>query len=459
MITARRLRRQLTLLTGDLVCVVLSVFVASLIRFGPPSFFLVNFKTVTVLCCLIFLTLFYVADLYNPQRRGLELATTGLIGFCVGLGTVIVTLTFYFVPRWKLGRGIFLLIVLVTPVLVLAWRMVWFRFQQAVGQQIRVSVIGGGEAAEEVRDIIARQSGEFLPVELSQIPADDQTNGPNSGRQESIKSALRTAITNSQTDVVVVTSPLEQTRGDLVRMLIEARFSGLSVFDAPTFIQSTTGKLPVEYLNDGWFITASGFRLFQGGVVRVKRLSDLVLASVGLLICSPLIILAAVLLILFSHGPVFYSQERVGLNGRLFRLVKFRSMAVGAEEVASPTWAGENDPRVDRIGSFLRAYHLDELPQLINILKSEMSFVGPRPERPFFVEKLEQIIPYYRLRHSVRPGLTGWAQVNYQYGASVEDALEKLKYDLFYIQHVSLFLDTKILLKTIRTVLTRKGSR
>ncbi len=459
MITTRRLRRQLTLLTGDLVCVALSVFVASLIRFGPPRIFLANYKTVTVLCCLIFITLFYVADLYNPQRRGLELATTGLIGFCVALGTVIVTLTFYFIPRWRLGRGIFLLIVLVTPVLVLAWRMVWFRFQQAVGQKIRVSVIGGQEAAEEVRGVIGEQSAEFRIVELLQGGADGEGNGPLSAAEQGLKVALKKAIANSQTDVIVVTSPLRELSGEVASTLIDARFSGLTVCDTPAFIQFATGKLPVEYLNDGWFLTAEGFSLFKGSVVRVKRLADLVLAGIGLLVCSPLMVFVAVLLKLFSSGPVFYRQERVGLNGQVFRLVKFRSMALGAEEAAGPSWAGENDPRVDRIGSFSRAFHLDELPQLINIFEGEMSFVGPRPERPFFVQKLEHIIPYYRLRHSVRPGLTGWAQVNYQYGASVEDALEKLKYDLFYIQHVSLFLDIKILLKTIRIVLTRKGSR
>ncbi len=446
-------------MTGDLVCVVLSVFVVSLIRFGVPTIFLSDFKTVTCLCCLIFITLFYVADIYNPQRSRLDLTTAGLVAICVMLGTVAVALTFYFVPRWRLGRGIFLLIVSVTPILVLAWRIVWFRFHQGVGQKIRVCVIGGGKVTEEVTGIIAQHPSEFHCVGILQNGTNEWANGQDVTGQQSLIFELKKAVANLQTDVIVVSSPLGELAGDLTGTLIEARFSGLTVFDAPTFIQSATGKLPVEHLNDGWFLTAGGFRLFNGSIVRLKRLADLVLAFVGLVICSPLLVLVTLALKPRSWGSLLYSQERVGLKGRVFQLIKFRSMAEGAEETAGPIWAEENDPRVNRLGRFLRAFHLDELPQLVNILKGEMSFVGPRPERPFFVERLEKVIPYYRLRHSVRPGLTGWAQVNFHYGSSFQDAVEKLKYDLYYVQHVSLLLDLTILLKTIRIVLMRKGRR
>ncbi len=219
-----------------------------------------------------------------------------------------------------------------------------------------------------------------------------------------------------------------------------------------------SGKLPLDYMDGLWFLNAQGFRFFESNIaVRVKRLLDLGLALALLLVTAPLTPLIALGIKLSSKGPVFYTQERVGLKGQVFRLFKFRTMSVGAD--AAGHWTQKNDPRVFPFGRLLRLTRLDELPQLINVLKGDMSFVGPRPESLVLVKLYRSAIPYYNLRSAVRPGLTGWAQINYPYGSSVEDAVEKLKYDLHYIQHLSLLFDIQIVLKTFRTVLGRLGSQ
>jgi exopolysaccharide biosynthesis polyprenyl glycosylphosphotransferase len=219
-----------------------------------------------------------------------------------------------------------------------------------------------------------------------------------------------------------------------------------------------TGKIALENLRPSWLIFSEGFKKSRGQRV-VKRTMDVVLAAIGLVLAAPLILIVAMLTKLTSRGPVLYRQDRVGQHGRVFKVLKFRSMREDAEKETGAVWAARNDSRITPFGGFLRQTRIDELPQLWNILCGQMSLVGPRPERPEFVADLTQQIPFYGQRHTVRPGLTGWAQVRYTYGASVEDAMEKLQYDLFYIKNLSASLDLFILAKTIKTVLTRKGAQ
>lgn len=240
--------------------------------------------------------------------------------------------------------------------------------------------------------------------------------------------------------------------------LIKCRAAGIKVLNEIEFRESSSKSIDIERLSNGWL--AYGDTL-GGGLARrlIERAFDIMLSLVIMLATTPVLILAAILIKLDSPGPVFYRQTRVGLYGRPFEIIKFRSMTVDAEAAGAPVWAANRDPRVTRVGAVLRLLRIDELPQLINVLKGEMSVIGPRPERPHFVDRLAELVPHYRDRSVTKPGITGWAQVNYPYGASVEDARRKLSYDLYYIKHRSLMLDFKICIATIRVIIFREGAR
>jgi len=269
-------------------------------------------------------------------------------------------------------------------------------------------------------------------------------------------SQISSICRNAQVDRIVVA--LDERRGKLpVDQLLDCRLKGVRVEEGASFSEHITGKLTVENLRPSSLIFTDGFKRSQF-IQRAKRCVDIVAALMTSLIFSPFAMIVCLAIFLDSKGPVLYRQERVGQDGRIFKLLKFRSMRVNAEG-EEPVWAEVNDPRVTRVGKVIRKLRLDEIPQVVNVLKGEMSFVGPRPERPFFTEKLQQEVPFYSLRHSVKPGITGWAQICYPYGASKEDALEKLKYDLYYIKHMSFLLDLTIFLETGKIVLFGKGSR
>jgi sugar transferase (PEP-CTERM system associated) len=243
-----------------------------------------------------------------------------------------------------------------------------------------------------------------------------------------------------------------------LRALLECRLHGIQVTDLPRFFERVHGQIPIEAVKASWLIYGNGFRQDVLRTV-IKRTFDIVASLVLVTTTLPLMLLVALLLSFESGAPIIYRQERVGLRGRTFQLLKFRSMRPDAEADGKPVWAKVGDPRVTRLGALLRRTRVDELPQLLNVLRGEMSLVGPRPERPVFVEMLTQQIPFYAVRHSVKPGLTGWAQVRYSYGANVEQAMRKLEYDLYYVKNHSLFLDFHILLATVRVVMRGEGAR
>ena len=260
-------------------------------------------------------------------------------------------------------------------------------------------------------------------------------------------------------DVKVVVVRSDAMTLELAGVLTRLRFSGIQVYSLLDFCMRVSEEIPLEILNEFWLSVADGFDLLQARFFRrVKRLADLLLASVGLVLALPLMLLAGVAIRLTSPGPVLFRQRRVGWMGQPFELLKFRSMQMEAER-EGPQWAAVDDPRVTAVGKILRKTHFDELPQMINVLRGQMSFVGPRPERPEFVGLLNDSISFYHLRHYVLPGITGWAQVNYPYGASLEDARRKLQYDLYYMCNASPLLDLRTLLRTARVALFRQGSR
>jgi sugar transferase (PEP-CTERM system associated) len=251
---------------------------------------------------------------------------------------------------------------------------------------------------------------------------------------------------------------LDDRRGAMpITELLNHKLKGTIIEDGISFYEAITGKILVEKVNPAWLIFSEGFD-YGRMTYLIKRLIDLSLALFGLTLGLPIALLTALIIKIESPGPVFYRQERVGERGELFSIFKFRSMRQDAEKNGA-VWASKNDARVTRVGGFIRKVRIDEIPQMWNVILGQMSFVGPRPERPIFVEQLVGKLPYYSLRHAAKPGITGWAQVCYPYGASEEDALRKLEYDLYYIKHQSFFLDMLIIFRTIKTVLFQKGSR
>jgi len=263
----------------------------------------------------------------------------------------------------------------------------------------------------------------------------------------------------SQGNVDRIIVALEERRGRLpTEELLKCRMEGISVEEGIAFYEHLTGKLLVERAYPSFLIFSNGFTksTFNRSV---KAAMDYFLSSVGLIISLPIMALVALAIKIDSSGPIFYRQKRVGKNGKIFKLIKFRSMKENAEENTGPVWAKKNDSRITRVGKIIRKLRMDEIPQMINIFRGEMSFVGPRPERPYFVEQLKKEIPFYEKRLVVKPGITGWAQIEYPYGASKNDALEKLKYDLYYIKNMSIFSDLSIIFRTVRSVLFGRGGR
>jgi sugar transferase (PEP-CTERM system associated) len=320
----------------------------------------------------------------------------------------------------------------------------------------RILVFGAGAAAKTVGDTLKAADPNAHIV--GYVPG---TNEAEPAVPASELLALRGSLCETaralNADEIVVALTERRAGSMPLRQLLDCKLSGIKVYDLNTHFEKTLGQIRVDYLNAGWLIFGDGFN--QGSFrTFVKRVSDIVCSSLLLLVSAPVMLVTALAIKLESRGPVFYRQERTGLNGQSFNVTKFRSMRTDAEK-NGPQYASANDSRVTRVGGIIRRLRIDELPQLINVLSGEMSLVGPRPERPVFVQQLTQEIPFYAVRHSVKPGVTGWAQVRYHYGSTVEDSQEKLQYDLYYVKNHTLFLDLVVLLETIGVVLTGKGAR
>jgi sugar transferase (PEP-CTERM system associated) len=407
---------------------------------------------VTALCELCF----YYSDLYDLTRVH---ATRDLVvGVLKGTGAAAFALAALtaLVPSVLLGSGTFATVVGLLLIAVPVWRVAFNGLTSEPYLEERVLIVGTGTLAHIVaREIRTQQD---FAYRLVGFIADEGTTRVQVRQHDILGGAaeIDRILTTRHVDRIVVS--LTDRRGHLpIEALLHAKLAGVRVEDAVTTFERLTGKILVEELKPSWLIFSDGFRVSRWTRI-AKRAFDLLCASIVSVLAAPAMALTAVAVRLESRGPVLYRQERVGENGRVFTLRKFRSMRVDAEQ-GTPVWATDRDDRVTRVGRFIRLTRLDELPQLWNVLKGEMSFVGPRPERPFFVQQLSEAIPFYVARHAVKPGLTGWAQVKYRYGSSVEDAREKLRYDLYYIKHLSLVFDLTILIDTLKVIVSGKGAK
>jgi sugar transferase (PEP-CTERM system associated) len=321
----------------------------------------------------------------------------------------------------------------------------------------RVLVFGAGSAAQLVGSSLRAVDPSSNIVGYFPGPNEGQATVPLAERLSTGLSLTRTARGLGADEIVVALT--ERRAGSMpLRELLDCKLAGIRVLDISTYFERTLGQIRIDFVNAGWLIFGDGFS--QGWLRSiVKRLFDLLCSSLLIVLASPLMLVAAIAIKLDSAGPVFYRQQRVGAHNKVFQVTKFRSMRTDAEKDGKPRWAAAQDDRITRVGQLIRRLRIDELPQLFNVLAGSMSLVGPRPERPFFVEQLVVEIPYYAVRHSIKPGVTGWAQVRYQYGSTIEDSQEKLQYDLYYVKNHSLLLDVLILFQTVGVVLTGKGAR
>lgn len=321
----------------------------------------------------------------------------------------------------------------------------------------RVLIFGAGPEAESVGKVLKRSDPDIQIVGFYPSPTDSEICIHAQlvlSREQSLSDTAHTL----RVDEIIIA--VHERRGGILplRELLDCKLSGVKVLDLASYFERALGQIRLDSLRVGWLIFGEGFR--QGwGRTLVKRFFDIAAASILLVLALPIMIVTALLIVLEDKGPVFYRQERVGLNGRLFNVIKFRSMRTDAESDGRPRWATANDDRTTRVGRLIRKLRIDELPQLYSVLAGDMSLVGPRPERPYFVDQLTRDIPFYAVRHSVKPGVTGWAQVSYHYGASVDDSIQKLQYDLYYVKNHTLFLDIVVLFETVGVVLTGKGAQ
>jgi len=406
---------------------------------------------ITALCELCF----YYNDLYDltlvHSKR--ELVIRVLQG--AGAAAMVLAAVSVFLPTLLIGGGIFITSLCLLLIAVPLWRLAFDGLTNDARLEGHVLIVGTGPLARTVAtQILAQHDFAYRIVGF----IDDAPGGEHAGDALVLGTAadLPDVIARHHVDRIVV--GLADRRGKLpLNELLHAKMSGVRIEDAATIYERITGKILTDGLNPSWLIFSDGFRASR--VTRVvKRGIDLLLALVGLVLAAPLMLLTAIAIRLDSPGPVFYCHDRVGENGRLFTLCKFRSMRADAEN-GIPVWAKADDDRITRVGRLIRVARIDELPQLWNVLRGDMSVVGPRPERPFFVEQLVAAIPYYNERHAVKPGVTGWAQVKYRYAASVEDAMEKLRYDLYYIKHLSIVFDLTIVIDTVKVILSGKGAK
>ncbi|MBW2671079.1 MAG: TIGR03013 family PEP-CTERM/XrtA system glycosyltransferase [Deltaproteobacteria bacterium] len=455
--------RNIFFFIGEGAVIFFSILFASwiIIEFGSfPADRWIYFKilliTIVSQLCLYYNELYDLTITSSLIELGIRLIQA------LGVAAIILAGIYVVFPETIVEPGIFAISIVFVILFIVSWRFCYSLILTRGIFDQKIILLGSDDLSKKIIDEInhKKDSGYKVEVNIEEYPQNNASefkkNIPSSAYKKDYSGLCELAEELSISKIIVA---LKERRGALpTKELVKCRVSGIEIIDGTTFYEMLTGKLSVDQTNPASIIFSEGF--YKSTTKRfIKRAIDLISSVFMIVFLSPLIIVIAILIKIDSTGPVLFSQERVGKNRKNYMVYKFRSMVEDAEKQSGPVWAEDNDKRITRAGRFIRSWRLDEIPQLWNVLKGDMSLVGPRPEREFFVKKLEDIIPYFGQRFSVKPGITGWAQVCYRYGASVEDAVEKLNYDLFYIKNMSIFMDLMILLRTIKIVLFGKGAR
>lgn len=451
-------RQRWVLLLGDVVLIGLATQLAPWIRTGRYLNVFAVYTGASVFTLFLYLVMLYIFDMYNIGRTFRSGDTTLRIAVAAGVAGVFSAFLFYSLPNWKYGRGILIIQVLLVWGLVTGWRWVYSYIFSITLHKKDVLILGAGRSGTTLSSLL---EAKFSPYRVVGFLDDDPSKqGKVMGSPGVIGSTDRLEEIASKMGVNTAILAITHDRSSgLIQQVLKARLNGMTILDMPTVYEALTRRVPVEHIYDEGLLFTDGFYLVSKEYIqRIKRFIDIGVSALLFMVTLPVTALCALAIRVESPGSVFFKQERVGKDGSVFVLWKFRSMRKDAEE-NGPVWAEKVDPRVTRVGKWIRLLRIDEIPQLYNVFRGEMSLIGPRPERPEFIKDLEKQIPYYDVRHSVRPGITGWAQVNYRYGASVKDALRKLEYDLYYIKNMSIILDLKIILKTIGVVILGQGAR
>lgn len=454
--------RQIFFVIGEGILIFLAVSLASFLLFGRDEGYVSMMEAiwlkVLVISAVTQLSL-YFNDLYEfkPSENKIDVASR--LVQAIGVTSIILAILYFVWPWLVIGRWLFFASLLVLIAFLVSWRLLYSVVIRRKLFTEKALMVGDGELCNDIlREVAATRN---LSYDIKAIVGSGNRFSAGAvDERPHIKGNFDNICDlaeEEKLDSIIVA--FDEKRGVFpFKQLLECKVRGMNVIDGESFYERITGKLLVERINPSWLIFSDGFR--KSRLVKLnKRIVDLVASAVLLVIFSPIILVTALAIKLDAPGFILFSQKRVGEFGKIFRIYKFRSMQTGAEKDTGPVWAVKNDPRVTRVGKVIRKARFDEIPQLWNVFKGDMSFVGPRPERPYFVEQLKEKIPYYSERFSVKPGVTGWAQLKYPYGASEEDALEKLKYELYYIKNMSLLMDLVIIFHTVKIVLLGRGAR
>jgi len=446
--------RSLVLLLGEALVVWVSFLIGIMLQYREDSYLVLNFefgyyKLIFVTAAALLFC--HWLDLYDLAQFDAQAAYYLRLLLVPGLIALALAAVGLVLPRFMLGRYSLLLGLTILSLGLVAWRSVYTWLSQLKFLQQRVYVLGAGErAARLVRGL---QKVPQLGIDV--VGWSGNLSGSIT-RDALAADLLHCTERRALHRVIVAMDDRRQTMPMLE--LLELRLHGVQIEDSTSWLEKISGKIEIEQLYPSWIIFTDGFSF--GTVFRfLRHIVNFVVAFLGLLLSLPILPFVALAIKLDSPGPLFYAQKRVGRMGREFYCYKFRTMRADSEADTGPTWASDNDPRITRVGKFLRSSRLDEIPQMWCVLKGDMAFVGPRPERPEFVEWLSEQIPYYKLREVVRPGITGWAQIRYKYGNTVDDAKQKLQYDLFYVKNASLALDILIMMQTIKIVTLGRGAQ
>ena len=434
----------------DAACILVALIISGGLMLPADLSVLDDYTGASLFTVASYLFFFYVLDAYNIGAEDFK-DTVGRVIVAFVFGAVASATAFYAFQNWRFDRATLVLLFTLCFVFCLGWRALYYKHIGRFVHKPRILLIGADKEGKVSKTLAESMTDAEI---IGYVGEQTDTDIPYLGTPMQVEDLAR-----SLRPTMIVLLPDAPIDEDIATELLHAKLHGQMIVDVRIFCEHMVHRLPVAQISSEWLLTEEGFSLnTRGSLRRVKRALDLS-AALALLVCtSPIMLLAAIAIRMESPGPIIYSQRRVGLFGQIFTVLKFRSMRTDAEKNGA-VWAMKSDPRVTKVGRFIRKTRIDELPQLWNVLKGEMSLIGPRPERPEFVEELEKQIPFYSLRHAVKPGVTGWAQVCYPYGSSVDDARRKLEYDLYYAKNMSILLDIRIILKTIGVILFPKGAR